>query len=58
MGLSNRTVYNDDDRMPFGRYHGERLGDVPDSYWRWFLEQGWCGDYPDLVEYANLIDGE
>lgn len=58
MTLSNRTKLNDDDRMPFGKYRDEPLGKVPDSYWRWFLGQGWCDQYPDLVEYANLIEDE
>ncbi len=56
MTLSNRTKLHDDDRMPFGKWKGSRLGEVPDSYWRWFLGQDWSGQYPDLVEYANLVD--
>lgn len=56
MNLSNRTTLHDDDRMPFGKYKNQRLGAVPDDYWRWFLVQPWCEKYPDLVEYANLID--
>ena len=56
MTLSKRTRLDDDSRMPFGKYRGQRLGDVPDSYWRWFLSQDWCDEWPDLVEYANLID--
>ena len=46
---------NDDDLMPFGKYQGKRLGEVPDSYWLWFLGQDWCDKYPDLVEYANVL---
>lgn len=56
MGLSNRTTLNDDDEFPFGKWGGTRLGEVPDHYWRWFLDQDWCDKWPDLVEYANLID--
>jgi uncharacterized protein (DUF3820 family) len=44
--------------MPFGKHKGQRLGNVPDSYWRWFLGQDWCDEYPQLVEYANLIEDE
>lgn len=58
MGLSNRTERSDDDKMPFGKHKGERLGDVPDSYWRWFLGQQFCDNYPDLVQYANLVDDD
>lgn len=56
MGLDKRTELHDDDRMPFGKYRGERLGDIPDDYWRWFLRQDWCDRYSDLVEYANLVE--
>lgn len=52
---STGTKLDDNSIMPFGKYVGERLGDVPDSYLRWFLWQEWCDDYPDLVEYANHI---
>jgi uncharacterized protein (DUF3820 family) len=55
MGLSNRTKLSDDDKMPFGKHKGKRLGDVPDDYWMWFLRQDWCDEWPYLVEYANLI---
>lgn len=56
MGLSNRTKLHDDDKMPFGKHKGERLGEVPDSYWLWFLKQDWCDQWPDLVEYAKLVE--
>lgn len=55
MGLSNRTKLHDESPMPFGKYKGRPLGEVPDSYWNWFLGQDFCDQYPDLVEYANLI---
>ena len=45
---------HDDDRMPWGKYHGKKLGSVPDDYWHWFLRQEWCDRYPRLVKYANL----
>ena len=50
---------NDDSKMPVGTHKGKRLGEIPDSYWLWFIRQDWCDKYPDLVEYANvLIDDE
>jgi uncharacterized protein (DUF3820 family) len=52
---SNVRALHDDSEMPFGKYRGQRLGEVPDHYWRWFLDQDWCGQYPDLVDYANQI---
>ena len=55
---SNVHTLCDDDRMPFGKHKGKRLGEVPDEYLRWFLQQDWCDQYPDLVEYANTVVGE
>ncbi len=55
MSLSNRTKLHDDRLMPFGKHEGKRLGEVPDSYWRWFLRQDWCDERPELVEYANHV---
>ena len=56
---SNVTKLDDDSPMPFGKHKGQRLGDVPDSYFKWFLNQAWCDDYQDLVEYANNVtEGE
>jgi len=47
---------NDDDRMPFGRYKDQRLGDVPDDYFRWLLRQDWIEDWEDLKEYAEVVE--
>lgn len=58
MNLSNRTKLNDDDRMPFGKHKGKRLGEVPDCYWFWFLDQEWAKDHPDLLAYAKLVEEE
>lgn len=33
------SYYGDDTLMPFGQYKGERLGDVPDDYLRWWFSQ-------------------
>ena len=46
---------DDDCKMLWGKHLGKRLGDVPDSYFRWFLQQDWCDEHPELVEYANQI---
>ena len=50
----NRTKLSDDDKMPFGKYKVQRLGEVPDHYWRWFAQQEWAEKYPDLLEYAEI----
>ena len=41
--------------MWWGKHGGKRLGDIPDWWWKWFLDQDWCDRWPDLVEYANVI---
>jgi uncharacterized protein (DUF3820 family) len=57
--MGERTELHDDDWMPIGKWRGERLGDVPDHYWRWFVSQDWAQDkYPDLFEYAQLVEDE
>ena len=47
---------DDNSKMPFGKYKGTRLGDMPDWYWKWFLDQEWCDKWPDLAEYARLTE--
>jgi uncharacterized protein (DUF3820 family) len=53
--MSEPIELSDDSVMTFGKYRGQRLGDVPDHYLRWFLNQDWCDEYPQPVEYANQI---
>lgn len=52
---SNVGKLDDSVVMPWGKYKGRTLGEVPDSYWTWFLSQDWCDEWPDLVEYANHV---
>ena len=56
--MGDRTKLHDDDLMPFGKWHGQRLGDVPDHYWKWFVQQDWADQYPELLEYAKLVENE
>ncbi|MDA3962763.1 MAG: DUF3820 family protein [Planctomycetota bacterium] len=30
-----------DYRMPFGKYQGQRLLDLPEAYLTWFKQKGW-----------------
>ena len=51
----SETIWNDDDKMPFGVHKGERLGDIEDSYFVWLSQQDWCESrHPGLFEYAQL----
>lgn len=51
--------FDDDDRMPFGKYRGERMADVPDSYLRWLADQEdfTAARNPGLYEYVMLALG-
>lgn len=33
---------DDNSIMPFGKYEGEKLANIPASYLIWVSEQGWC----------------
>jgi hypothetical protein len=49
---------NDNCLMEFGKHKGKKLAEIPDHYFKWFLKQDWCDQWPELVEYANVvIDG-
>ena len=58
MGEYKPGRLHDDSIMPFGKHQGQRLGEVPDGYWRWFLRQEWADNYPELVEYAKYTEEE
>lgn len=45
----------DDTVMTWGHHKGDKLRDIPDDYWIWFLKQSWCDNYPHHVRYANTI---
>ena len=47
---------HDDSVMPFGKWKGQKLGKVPDHYWLWFLKQDWSVEWPELVEYARIVE--
>lgn len=43
----------DDIRIPFGKYQGTRIGDVPASYLIWLLEQGGPDRHPEIRDYIE-----
>lgn len=45
---------DDSDVMPFGKYHGEELQDVPAQYLLWLFDQPWLEDsWSELHEYIS-----
>jgi len=40
MILKSPSALTDDDRMPFGKHAGERLGDVPAEYYHYLWQNG------------------
>lgn len=44
-----------EDEMPFGKYKGEKLRDVPSGYLQWLIKQdGFKQRNPDLAAYIHL----
>jgi hypothetical protein len=46
-------MLTDADLMPFGKHKGTPLGQIPESYWYWFLQQKWAGYHHMLRDYAH-----
>jgi len=42
---------NDESLIPFGKYKGEKLANVPPDYLLWLFDNGKC--YGDLKEYIK-----
>jgi hypothetical protein len=49
-------VWDEDTRMPWGKHKGERLGDIPDKYFRWLSEQDWIDKWEGLSNYIDDLD--
>ncbi len=43
----------DNDLMPFGKYKGEKMQDVPAEYLDWFIGQNWADKWPAVVAYIE-----
>jgi uncharacterized protein (DUF3820 family) len=39
--------------MPFGKYKGRKMEDVPATYLKWLMEEPWIGDWPDVLDYLE-----
>ena len=51
-GRKMEVRMTDDETMTFGKHEGKRMGDVPDVYIQWFVEQRWRDTYPAMLDYA------
>ena len=47
-----RGSLNDFDKMPWGKYKGELLMDIPHGWFRWLREQDWLEQHPALHKYV------
>lgn len=51
-------MLNDDSKMPFGKYKGEKIGNIPADYLLWLYENNKCDksvreyieDYMDVIK--------
>lgn len=48
----SQASWHDDTIMPFGKYKGERVGDVPASYLLWWLDEE-PESFPELQKYIR-----
>jgi uncharacterized protein (DUF3820 family) len=50
----------DTDLMPFGKYKGEKLADVPDGYLRWLWQNGMSEKvrWDPLAQYIERALGD
>ena len=46
-------MLSDQDSMPFGKYKGKPMEDVPASYLDWLRDQPWLPRWPDVQEYIQ-----
>lgn len=40
-------------QIPFGKYKGQALDDVPASYLLWLADQDWVDKFPDIKNYIE-----
>lgn len=39
--------------MPFGKYKGRKLDEVPAAYLDWLRDQEWLGEWPAVSKYIE-----
>ena len=45
----------EEDAMPWGKYHGKLLKEIPRDYWEWFFDQKWAKSHKALFAYARDV---
>ena len=48
----------DHDKMPFGKFKGEKMEDVPAWHLDWLIGQTWIDAWPELVRYIEANSKE
>lgn len=43
----------DDDPMPFGKYRGKKMEEVPADYLDWLHGQTWIAEWPAILDYIK-----
>jgi hypothetical protein len=55
-------MLSDSSPMPFGKWKGRKMKEVPATYLDWLRGQVWLVDWPDVKEYVDknkkVIDQE
>ena len=50
---SGADLMSDSSRMPFGKYEGRRMENVPAEYLDWIIDQPWISKWPGLKAYIE-----
>lgn len=51
--LVKEAALTDRDSMPFGKFKGKAMGEVPASYLDWLHGQPWLKDWPKVLAYIE-----
>lgn len=43
----------DESPMPFGKYSGQKMCNVPADYLSWLAEQDWIDEWPNVEDYIE-----
>lgn len=50
-----RSGEHKDIKIPFGKYKGQLIADLPDMYLEWLLDQGWMHEkFESLVQQTKI----